>query len=336
MKALRHFVVPPAAKAQKNIFGVLLARTLGDFCRELWYCASVKELVPDARLDIYYRPDRPYKDDIVTLCPQINQAWPSMNALPVNLFDPAFDPPVRGPEEWYGDGRPSPDMLILPSMCSYSHLNALPRTARFRMPDQDQHDAALKALLGEGWYIVLHYRDSAYTFRTETTSSYRNFDPEQVPSVIDHIIKAGGQVVRIGHPEMIELQPKAGFLDLKDAGLLTQCHAISRARGFFEASSSGPVIFAQAFGVPSARCNATELSNLGNGLARIIHEAIPLAGFWRISAWRRVRWSSGLLACKEGLGRGHAAPSIRADAWRAAWPTSSDRPDRGRRWAAKA
>lgn len=268
--------IPPAPSGKFNIFGALLHNTVGDFTDHVLYCASVKELIANSRLDVYYRPDRPYKKAIVSMAPAIDRAWPTNQPLPVNLFDVSGDRSPVGPEDWYALGCAVPKLMILPSTGTFNALASLPRIARLRVPDRDRHEQVLRGLVGDGWYVVLHYRELGYEFRSPT--GLREANLAHIPSIIDRVTGLGGQVVRIGHPQMLELEERPGFIDLKDADFLLQTHAIARARCFFEASQSGPASLALAQGVPTARCNAVDLRCItkDQGIIvpqRVIHES---------------------------------------------------------------
>jgi putative glycosyltransferase (TIGR04372 family) len=268
--------IPPVSSEKFNIFGALLHSTVGDFTDHVLYCASVKELIPNSRLDVYYRPNRPYKDAIVSMAPAIDRSWPTDNVLPINLFDLSSDRSPLGPDDWYALGCAAPKLLILPSTGTFNDLASLPRISRLRVPNRDRYEEELRGLVGEGWYVVLHYRELGYEFRDPT--GLREADLTHIPAVVERVIDHGGQVVRIGHPQMTELEERPGFIDLKSADFLLQAHAIARARCFFEASASGPASLAIAQGVPAARCNGAELRCITKDQGfvvpqRVIHES---------------------------------------------------------------
>jgi putative glycosyltransferase (TIGR04372 family) len=253
--------IPPLEEKYFNIFGALLHTPVGDFIDHVLYCASVRALIPDARLDVYYRPDRPYKEAIVSMTPGIDQVWASASELPLNLFDITSTRSPIGPDSWYEHGCATPNLIVLPHVGNYSAMAGLPRITRFKVPDSQPLDEELGKRVGPGWFVVLHYHESGYRYRDVTPA--RAADLSQIPKIVDRIIALGGQVVRIGHPAMVELEPRPGFIDLKDAGFLLQAQAIARARCFFEVSSSGPASLALALGVPTARCNVVDVTKPG-------------------------------------------------------------------------
>lgn len=253
--------IPPWEQKYFNIFGALLHTPVGDFIDHVLYCASVRALIPDARLDVYYRPDRPFKEAVVSMAPGIDQVWASNDELPLNLFDITSTRSPAGPDAWYEHGSAAPNLIILPHAGNYCALAALPRIARFKVPESEPLDEELRNRVGPGWFVVLHYHERGYRHRDVTP--VRAADLSQIPKIVDRIIALGGQVVRIGHPEMVELEPRPGFIDLKDADFRLQAQAIARARCFFEVSPSGPASLALAMGVPTARCNWVDVTQPG-------------------------------------------------------------------------
>jgi putative glycosyltransferase (TIGR04372 family) len=253
--------IPPFSRKYFNVFGALLRTPVGDFIDLVLYCASVKALIPNARLDVYYRPDRPYKAAILSMAPGIDKVWEISDVLPINWFDMSSTRSPWGPSSWYEHGCAEPDLMILPHTGNYNALAALPRISRFKVPESELLDEELKKLMGPGWFVVLHYHEDGYSHRQVSPARVANLT--QIPKIVDRIIALGGQVIRIGHPEMVELEPRSGFIDLKDADFRLQAQAIARARCFFEVSPSGPASLALAMGVPTARCNWVDYSKPG-------------------------------------------------------------------------
>jgi putative glycosyltransferase (TIGR04372 family) len=166
--------------------------------------------------------------------------------------------------------------MILPSNGTFHHLATLPKIGRLRVPNRDVHEEALRRLVGDGWFVVLHYRELGYEFRGPT--GLREANLEHIQPIVDRVISLGGQVVRVGHPQMSTLEDQPGFIDLKDADFLLQAHAIARARCFFEVTPSGPASLAMAFGVPLARCNGGGMRCIIKGMGfvvpqRVIHKS---------------------------------------------------------------
>ena len=241
-----------------QIFAALLHRTMGDFTEQLLFAASLKEMFPSARLDVYYKPDRPYKPEIVSFSPQVDSSWPTNNRFPIDLFDTAGMRPVTGPEIWHGSGCDSPNLILTPSMSTRELLGTFSRLARFRLPEREKWESALLQATNDGSYCVLHYREGGYQYSYK--GDYRNIGTDQIEPIIDFVLNQKVNVVRIGHPEMTPLLPRHGFVDLSGEPFMLQACAISRARFFLELSPSGPSALANAFGIPMLRANAIILS----------------------------------------------------------------------------
>lgn len=240
-----------------RIVAALLHRTFGDFVDQLLFVASVKELFPNARLDVAYRPDRPYKADLIKLAPQVDGAWPMPDGLSTDFFDTAGNPPVIPPQDWYDNLCHYPDLVLTPSMCRFEKLSTFDRLARFELPNAEHWRRELAAKVGPGWFAVIHYREPTYGLRS--SEPMRDFRAEDALPVYDTILDAGGQVIRIGHPEMTALPERAGLIDLAADGLMLQAAAVSHARFFVELSPSGPANMALPFGCPLLRCNQSSI-----------------------------------------------------------------------------
>jgi putative glycosyltransferase (TIGR04372 family) len=249
------------------IFALQLDRTLGDFIMRCLFAASVKLLFENARLHVYFRNDRPYKRTVIKLLPWIDKNWAAGGSwtLPADWFDVAGSRPVEPQApDWDRTYAGAPDLLLTPSMMGTYDLGAFETVARMRVPDDDA-EGADRVLRGAGvdprnWFCILHYREPSFGYRGD--DSARDLDPQDAIDVTRHITRElGGQVVRIGHPEMTPFPAIDGFVDLsrhRDA-LMLHAYATSRARFFFEASPSGPMALAAGFGVPMARCNTYSL-----------------------------------------------------------------------------
>ncbi len=114
----------------------------------------------------------------------------------------------------------------------------------------------------DGWFACLHMREAGYRWRPDK-DPIRNVDPHDYLPMIHHIIDdLGGQVVRLGHPEMTSLPEMDGFIDLArhTDNFPEQAFAVSRAR-FFIGNNTGPTQLAAAFRIPAVSTNA-----IGTGL----------------------------------------------------------------------
>ncbi|MDA9975441.1 TIGR04372 family glycosyltransferase [Alphaproteobacteria bacterium] len=211
------------------------------------------------------------------MAPAIDRSWATDQPLPVNLFDVSADREPLTVDDWYSLGCASPKLMILPSNGTFNHLATLPKIGRLRVPNRDAHEEALRRLVGDGWFVVLHYREPSYELRLPDPN-LRDANLEHIQPIVDRVISLGGQVVRVGHPQMTTLKDQQGFIDLKDVDFLLQAHAIARARCFFEATPSGPSSLAMALGVPLARCNGSGMRCIIKGMGfvvpqRVIHKS---------------------------------------------------------------
>jgi putative glycosyltransferase (TIGR04372 family) len=236
-----------------RIFGALLHRTFGDFVDQLLFVATAKEHMPNSVLNVYYRPDREYKAKLVSLVPQIDRAWPMPDGVPLDFFDTAHGSPDRAPREWLNSATNQTDLLLTPTMCSFGKLCAFPNLALFRIPDAPFWEDQLAKRVNDNWFVVVHYREPNYGHRGP--DALRDFDPKDALPIYDAILRAGGNVVRLGHPGMTPLPDKEGLVDLSDADVVLQACAVSKARFFLELSASGPISLALPFGIPALRCN---------------------------------------------------------------------------------
>jgi putative glycosyltransferase (TIGR04372 family) len=239
------------------IVALLLATTLGDFIEYNLFAASFKRRYRHARLIAYYRRDRSFKDAVVEMNQDIDEIWPQDDAETVTA---GYFNVMPG-----GDSDRHADIILTPSMMDRTRLPAFPALARFNVP-LGKVEACEQALLDGGldpnrWYCVLHYREPTYEERGANAD--RDIEPDDPIAMTRYIIDAlGGQVVRVGHPEMAAFPNIAGFVDLSRGppDIQIQAAAVRRSRFFLELSPSGPMALALCFGVPVARCNALILA----------------------------------------------------------------------------
>jgi len=263
-----HQKIDPSSKL---IFAFLGARNIGDFAEQILTAAAVKESLNDYRLAVFYNQDRPYKQQIASLCCEVDilLAGPKGMSFPINIFDiysgrVSFDDPVTESHHI------NHSTLILagnslPSMClpSFSHV------PRLRIPDQQRarHEAILtdRGLDPNRWFACVYWREPGFNDRP--ANQYRDIlDPSPYMAAIDHIIDdLGGQVVRLGHPTNTKLRVHPDILDIAkmEDSLMTQITAISRAR-FFISSPSGPLTFGSGFGTPTAVTDNIDISGVWN------------------------------------------------------------------------
>ncbi len=255
----------PAGRRPENPFRIValaLDRTFGDFAAVLCYAASVKQEFDHARLAVYFRDDRPYKQSLIEACPQIDAAFAMLkdDTRPLDFLDRAGEPPLAIPREWREPGWTNPNLVITPTMAQYGNMGDFEQTARFAIPAERQADLGAR-LAASGidphrWFSVIHFREPGY--RNRPASALRDPDPRDFAALCRWIIEdLGGQVVRLGHPGMTLFPEMPGYADLAPVGeadTMLQLFALSRAR-FMIASNSGPGVVCSAFGTPTAMCN---------------------------------------------------------------------------------
>ena len=246
-----------------KIFAAALDRTLGDFLTRGIYAATVKMHYANARLALYYRDDRPYKRDLVAINPYIDQKVVILGdrATPLDVFYPHHDrADIPGTRDFIKIGLADPDIVLTPSMMILEDLLRLDRHPIFRIPEDRVSELSDK-LVGLGldpnrWFSCLFYRQPNYAYRGAT--AHRDTDDRPFEALARYIIEdLGGQVVRIGHPEMRSFDLGPGFVDLSrlTGEFMTQAMAISRAR-FMVTGPGGPGHLPGAFDVPYVVTNS--------------------------------------------------------------------------------
>lgn len=175
------------------------------------------------------------------------QAWATRMG---DLTAPAIIMPT------YGDWTLDPDQCLL-----YEEL--IDRTL-FSLPAEVQAQCR-RTLLELGldesrWFVAMHIREDGYRSSTGHPRSIRDLGP--YAGLIDHIVQAGGQVVRLGDPFMTPFPARPGLIDLScvPGSFLAQAYAIARAR-FLYGSSSSPAIIAVGCNTPSAFANTFNAFN---------------------------------------------------------------------------
>ncbi len=283
---------PPGIRRQNpfRIFTLALHRALGDFASMVCHAASVKARFDHAKLAVYFRNDRPYKSDILSVCPDIDEIIEMRDgeSLPLDVMDIGFGAPIPPPNHWYSRGWNSPHLLLTPGMTGYQTFGSFERTARFRFSGTEAENQAARLCAAgvdpKSWFAVIHYREPNYNNRT--AQPLRDTDPATFEAVSNWIIDGlGGQVVRIGHPEMARFSPRAGFVDLAalgNADFKQQMFAISRAR-FMLAGASGPGICGSCFGTPTAMANTQVFYGVWNEQDAVMYNHIVAPDGQRIS-----------------------------------------------------
>jgi len=205
------------------------------------------------------------------------------------------------------------------------------------------------------WFTVMHYREPSYGGRP--ADPLRDLDPALLQNVRDAVIDGlGGQVVRVGHPEMTPFRARDGYVDLAPLGgedFMLQLFAMSRAR-FMIAGASGPHNCAAALGTPTGLFASTtrygvwnpadaqlhshiftpdgERVHPGLALDREMHATVILNEYLRLGY--RVRLASGpeILAMAKHLWEQTAD----TPGWRAHWYEREVKKTNGFAWPPKA
>lgn len=249
-----------------KIFAAALDRTLGDFLTRNIYAATVKMHYANARLALYYRDDRPYKRDLVAINPYIDQkvivSGNRTTALDV-FYAPHDRANIPDTLDFIKHGLADPDVFLTPSMMIVEDLLRFDRYPIFHIPE-DRVSELSDRLVNLGldpnrWFCCLFYRQPNYGHRGST--AYRDVDDRPFEALARYIIgELGGQVVRLGHPEMRQFDLGRGFIDLsrlRDQFML-QAMAVSRAR-FMVTTSSGPAHLPAVFDVPYVVTNSLSI-----------------------------------------------------------------------------
>ena len=242
------------------IFSVLGFRALGDFALAVMISAYLKRRIRNAVLLVYARNDRPYKADLVNLCPDIDdKMFASGAAIPLDWLDIAGENPNSAPPEIVERGFAHASLVLSPRMisaiaedCAFEFVRCL------QIPEAREGELRTKLIAAGAsenrWLVCIHVRQDGYRYRQP--ESPRSVDPEPFFQLADHIIDdLGGQVVCLGSANMVPAPVRAYLIDLtKDEDFLLQAYALSRAR-FALVTDSGVQHVANGLGVPFAVTN---------------------------------------------------------------------------------
>jgi len=241
-----------------TIFAYLSPRTLGDFVTYATVASSIKEQFDNSRLFIYYRPDRPYKEPIVS-CIQnaagVIPAPPESTGIPLDYFDRHHGRPTHNIPYWEKNQLHLTELVLTGEMMNELMLNVIrpvplrPPTDKIAASDQQLVDLGLDPTR---WFATIYWKEDGYAFRrfnhVRTIS-----DPAPYLAAIHHIVEnLGGQVVRLGHATPTQIPPLKGVVDLAkvENSEWLQIYAVARSR-FLVGSASGPTSYGSAFGVPT-------------------------------------------------------------------------------------
>jgi len=201
--------------------------------------------------------NRPYKRDILKLYPlrmhlvvcKTNEALARLN---LQFFEPSHWADgleyqvYRDPAEIVSNVHWQ-DFVFLPNQQQHVFSPDKPMVP-FRIPEAsvaELHEGLVKLGLDESrWFCCMHYREPNY--RWKPVSNMRDCDPDVYLPLIDYVIdRLGGQIIRIGHPEMRDYPPRPGFVDLAkiENSTLLQAYAASRTRFCISGPGGGACMF---------------------------------------------------------------------------------------------
>ena len=258
-------------------------QALGDFVMAHLAAAAVARALPESRLVIVYRDDRPYKGFVTLMNPWVTSA----------MTVPA-DPAVVTPLDRFVTGDLRADVLLTPSMLEIGRCE--PPMPALRLPARAtpalEQMLRLRGLHPDSTFVALHIRERGYHWRRDLDDA-RNADPTTYLPMIHELTRAGFQVVRLGDPSMRSLPRIDGLVDLTGATFPEQVCAIARAR-FFVGTDSGPTQVAGALKVPTATTNAA-------GIGVWNDDDVVLFKRFRLANGRRLSLAECLDASNSGM-----------------------------------
>ena len=257
-----------------RIATLLNSRAVGDTIFFHVFAASVKLLFDQGRLLLYQRNDRPYKKDLLDLNPH-KDSWLVLGQngpkISIDNFGVITDilannepiPPYFFLDGgWGGRNWNEPHLILSPSNMPERNLPSFENPAFLRVPD-DRVGPLTDELVAHGvdpgrWFCCLNYREPGYAYRPDRL--LRDLDARPFQQLTDYIIgQLGGQVVRVGHPQMTPFKKQPGFVDLAmvDNAFMLHAFAVSRAR-FLVGSLTGISHIGSAFNTPTLITNNSD------------------------------------------------------------------------------
>ncbi len=254
-----------------RIMALLNSRAVGDTIFYHIYAASVKNLFDHATLTLYQRDDRDYKNDLLYFNHKKDYffvAPENFNPIPIDSFQPHQDI-INNNEEipdyifqhrrWINSKSHVPDLILSPASMDYITLTGFDHPGFLSIPDRSV-DPLRQKLIDHGvspdrWFCVLNYREPGYKHRP--SRFLRDVSPIPYMALVEYIVdRLGGQVVRVGHPNMTPFPQRPGFIDLASLEDAFDLHAfaISRAR-FLVGSLSGISHLGSALNTPTLMTN---------------------------------------------------------------------------------
>lgn len=249
-----------------RIVAMVEGGSFGDYVGNLQFIASVANLFDYVQVTLIYQEDYGFKRKLNALLPKVN-----FMPIPKGAFMPSLEilnpgapkDALPGLKSWFDHGFERVDLVLVPTMMDARRLSSFDNPGYLQIPP-DQVESLSAELRGLGvdpdrWFCCIHYREPGYKYKPVGVN-LRDSDPRNYAALTAHIIeKLGGQVVRLGHPEMVPFPARPGFIDvsrLPDSETL-QAFAVSRSR-FLIAGPSGALPLGPAFNVPAGHTDATD------------------------------------------------------------------------------
>ena len=226
---------------------LLNSRAVGDAIFFHIFSASVKNLFNHADLTYFQRNDRDYKiylmsmnANVVTqLCFDDDDTTISIDSFQrigdIASMGDALPKYVFNKKEWFDSNSNKANLVLSPTGMPEIMLTSFDQPAYLRIPEA-QVESLSQELVSSGldpkrWFCVLNYREPGYRFRPPRDLRNLNLAPF-IELTQDIIKKLGGQVVRVGHPNMSAFPKRDGFVGLAplEDNFALHAFAISRAR----------------------------------------------------------------------------------------------------------
>ena len=272
----------------------------GDMLGMIAVATKVAARFENAATTFYIPTDDPLLTELLALFPyrcQVIDAMTSRGKVCLEAMNPyACRLPIDR------DGVMSPhwqDMVLAPTLLADAFFWGLGpeplRVPEAMKPHMDQQLVAL-GLDPSSWFCCTHYREP--TWERKRHPNIRDCDPAVYETLVDHVIgRQGGQIVRLGHPEMTPWQPRPGFLDLSriPRSHLLQAYAASRAR-YCIGGPSGGMCLAQAFTIPTALTDVIDFWAGGHAGARVLTSTVVTPAGDRLR--NQALFDSGLMNTK--------------------------------------
>ena len=147
-----------------TILGILGVRAVGDFILAIMACAYARRKIRDSALLIYAHDDRPYKNDILKLCPDIDDSiMATGQGIPIAWFDVSLSNPNVAPKEFIEAGFPNANLVLTPAMIADLFDHSRIEYFRCLAIPEDLEGELHQRLLDAGaspdrWIVCLHAR----------------------------------------------------------------------------------------------------------------------------------------------------------------------------------